>query len=223
MRRELTLKMLSLLERHIPEWVIRAQLQILLDTTARGFGVKSRRIAHLSAEEALRAYAEFTVQCVETCMGSRPGRAAQVERLSSAREQAADRTWSDAREEKRAAARRLYREAYRTGSRIRRITGLAESRDTARLVFYLYRNLQISMEGQIPGEIHVADCYFSRMYTPTQCAVMSLVDSGIIAGLCGGGKLKFTERITEGCGRCTACFTPEPAHAAESKQRVALI
>lgn len=190
--------MLVLLERHTPEWVIRLQMQILMDTTARGFGVKSRRIAYLPADEALRAYAEFTVQCVETCMGSRPGR--------------------DAREERHAIASRLYREAYRTGSRVRRITGLTESADTARLVFYLYRNLQITMGGQIPGEIHVADCYFSRMYTPAQCAVMSLVDSGIIAGLCGGGKLRFTERITEGCGRCTACFTPNPAFAAAASK-----
>lgn len=223
MRRELTLKMLSLLERHTPEWVIRAQLQILLDTTARGFGVKSRRIAHLSAEEALRAYAGFTVKCMEKCTGSRPGTDAREDNPPGKTAREESRPGRSAREERRAAARRLYREAYRTGSRIRRITGFTESADTERLVFYLYRNLQITMEGQIPGEIHVADCYFGRMYTPAQCAVMSLVDSGIIAGLCGGGKLKFTERITEGCGRCTACFTPEPAHAAESKQRAALI
>ena len=62
------------------------------------------------------------------------------------------------------------------------------------------------MNGTIPGEITVSSCYFSKFYTPKQCALMSYVDSGIIAGLCGGGNLRFTERITEGCGRCTAVF-----------------
>ncbi len=51
--------------RNTPGLVIRLQLQILLNTTARGFGVKSRRIMHLSAEEALAAYAKFTVECME--------------------------------------------------------------------------------------------------------------------------------------------------------------
>ena len=102
--------------------------------------------------------------------------------------------------------RRLYRSAYTLGRRLRRITGFTDSRDLQQLVFFLYRNISIAMSGGIPGEITVSSCYFSRFYTPKQCALMSYVDWGIIAGLCGGGHLKFTGRITEGCGRCTAAF-----------------
>ena len=102
---------------------------------------------------------------------------------------------------------RLYREAYRTGARVRRLTGFTEKRDLERLVFYLYRNLGIRMGGQLPGEVTVSRCYFSRFYTPEQCALMSHVDSGMIAGIFGGGKLEFSERITGGCGRCRAHFT----------------
>lgn len=102
--------------------------------------------------------------------------------------------------------RRLYRSAYALGHRLRHITGFTDSRDLQHLVFFLYRNMRISMNGSIPGEITVSSCYFSRFYTPEQCALMSYVDWGIIAGLCGGGNLKFTERITKGCGRCTAVF-----------------
>lgn len=106
----------------------------------------------------------------------------------------------------RANPRRLYRSAYALGHRIRYISGFTDRRDLQQLVFFLYRNIHVTMNGTIPGELTVSSCYFSRFYTPKQCALMSFVDSGIIAGLCGGGNLKFIERITEGCERCTAVF-----------------
>lgn len=193
MREYAAIKLLTILENRRPEWVTRVQMQILLDTTARGFGVRSRRIVHLPAEEALAAYAQFTVECMEKLPATE---------ISDLGQEKAERD-----ERRKVVLRRLYREAYRTGSRIRKITGVTESRDIERIVFYLYSNLRIAMSGHIPGEITVADCYFGHIYTPAQCAVMSLVDSGVIAGICGGGKLKFSGRITEGCGKCTACFS----------------
>ena len=194
MRELAAVKLLDILERRRPERLVSIQAQILLNMTARGFGVKRKRIAHLPADEALASYARFTVECMEK--PAAPGQGAPDEGKTG-------------RAGRRAVLRRLYREAYRTGSRIRVITGIRESRDIEKLVFYLYRNLQIAMEGHIPGEITVSDCYFGRIYTPAQCAVMSAADSGVIAGICGGGKLKFTERITEGCGECKACFRKE--------------
>ena len=95
---------------------------------------------------------------------------------------------------------------YRTGERVRRLTGFTEKADLERLVFYLYRNIGLLMDGHLPGEIKVSSCYFSRFYTPEQCALMSYMDSGIIAGILGGGKIEFTERITEGCGGCKVFF-----------------
>lgn len=101
---------------------------------------------------------------------------------------------------------RLYREAYKTGSAVRRVTGFKRKDDAERLVRWLYGNIGISMEARLPGDVAVSDCYFSRFYTPEQCALMSYVDSGVIAGICGGGRLEFSERITEGCDRCAAVF-----------------
>ena len=49
-----------------------------------------------------------------------------------------------------------------------------------------------------------AEKALSRIYTPEECALMSNVDSGMIAGILGGGSLTFSERITEGCGGCRA-------------------
>ena len=109
-------------------------------------------------------------------------------------------------EEREADPDALFREAYAVGSRLRLLTGFSGKQDAERLVFYLYRNINITMVGNLPGEITVPDCCFARFYTPRQCAVMSAVDAGIIAGICGGGRLRFSQRITEGCGMCRADF-----------------
>lgn len=105
--------------------------------------------------------------------------------------------------------RRLYDRAFRLGRRLRRLTGLKDPADLQRLVFWLYRNLGITLQGCLPGKITVPACYFSGFYSPAQCALMSHVDAGIISGLFGGGTLRFTERLTEGRGRCRACFGKE--------------
>ena len=101
----------------------------------------------------------------------------------------------------------LYREAFDLGNRLRRLTGFTDAEDIERLIFYLYRNLQITMSGHLPGEITVRKCYFSGFYAPEQCTLMSAVDSGVMSGLLGGGTLTFTERITGGHKICAACFT----------------
>lgn len=173
MRARIFRRLLRYLEKHNPALFLCLQIQLLLNVTARAFGVPGKWIWYFSSERALREYAVFTKNCMQLYPTD---------------------------------PRRLYRSAYVLGRRLRHITGFTDSRELQQLVFFLYRNIHISMNGSIPGEIKISSCYFSRFYTPEQCALMSYVDSGIIAGLCGRGNLKFTERITEGCGRCTAVF-----------------
>ena len=50
---------------------------------------------------------------------------------------------------------RLYRGAYALGSHIRQLTGFTDSSDLRRLIFVLYRNINIHMGGGISGEIMV--------------------------------------------------------------------
>ncbi len=102
--------------------------------------------------------------------------------------------------------KRLYKAALSVGTRIRQITGFTQKEDLRRLIILLYRNIGITLKGQLPGNIAITRCYFSRYYTPEQCRVMSNVDAGVIAGIFGGGNLVFTERITEGCKSCKACL-----------------
>ncbi|MBQ9420900.1 MAG: hypothetical protein IJU30_04005 [Lachnospiraceae bacterium] len=107
----------------------------------------------------------------------------------------------------------LYRSAYRLGRKIRRVTGFRDADDIRKLIFLLYQNIGIEMDGRIPGVIRIQKCYFSRCYSPARCRMMSAVDAGIIAGICGGGKLHFTNRITEGCPQCRAFFVKEKTDA----------
>lgn len=104
---------------------------------------------------------------------------------------------------------RLYALSYALGERIRRVTGFRDDADLRRLVFWLYQGIGISMSGELPGEITVSDCFFSDIYAPEQCRLMSSMDSGIVGGVMGGGRLVFTERITEGHGHCKACLRRE--------------
>lgn len=103
--------------------------------------------------------------------------------------------------------RRLYQISCQLGRRIRRFTGLTRNEDLSRLIFMLYKNIGIDMSGQIPGELQVSRCAFSAFYTADECAYISAMDAGMIAGICGRGRLHFTQRITEGCKECRACFS----------------
>lgn len=167
-------KLLDKFTERTPGWIASAEIQVLLDTTAKAFGVKGLRVWNHRPERALREYAEFTSACMKRGTAD-PGR--------------------------------LYAESFRTGSAVRRITGFRSRKDIEDLTFYLYSNIGITMGGSIPGEVTVPDCYFSRYYSPQECKVMSSVDSGMIAGIAGGGSLVFTERLTEGRSCCRAVFT----------------
>lgn len=181
--------LLKRLEEKTPPALRSLGIQALLYTTAAAFGTKGRKVRHLSPEKALQAYSEYTVSCM--------------------RESRHDRILE----------KRLYREARLLGRRIRSVTGFTRAEDLERLVFFLYHIIGITMEGHLPGTVIVSSCYFSRVYSPAQCALMSHMDAGLIAGICGDAELVFTERITEGCGRCCARFAGHPLRETDEIER----
>ena len=186
MRERISRWLLGRAEKHMPDFLRRRQLQMLMNLAAESFSVPAEKIRGGTAEEALAQYAAFTCRCMDA--GS------------------IDQDACSADEEK------LYRDARRLGDKIRQTTGFTEHEDQNRLITLLYRNIgiEINITGDLrerqTGELIVPDCYFSRYYTPEQCRLMSFVDSGIVSGICGGGKLLFSHRITEGCGFCRACL-----------------
>ena len=198
----------------LPGLLVSLEIQILLNATAGAFGTRGKQVWYLSAGQALKEYCDFTMRCMEDpgtdLKGKRkqdpqeqeqPGRSLQEVPKRSPQEQLVRSP-----QERRHLAERIYCSAFRLGNRVRKVTGLTEQEELQKLVFLLYRGIGVRMDGDLPGEILVKECYFSQQYSPWQCALMSCMDSGVIAGIFGGGKLTFTERITEGCGHCRAHF-----------------
>ena len=174
--------LLAFLRLYTPKWVIRKEIRILAGITARAFGTTGINPGRMKPEDALYAYAGFTRECID--------------RLHHQ---------SDSLERNYVKAR-LYKVAFKVGTRIRYITGFWNSRDQEKLIIWLYRNIRITMKKCRRDFVLISDCCFSQMYTPEHCEFMSYLDSGIIAGICRyeGKKLKFRQRITEDHGGCIA-------------------
>ena len=107
-------------------------------------------------------------------------------------------------EQTKADSGRLYAVSWKLGRLIRLLSGLSAPEELQKLVFLLYRNIGIRMKGRLPGEIIIDKCFFSHIYTPSECALIDAMDRGIVEGICGGGMLIFTQRITQGCDNCRA-------------------
>lgn len=163
---------------YLPAGLKKRKLAELFGLTARAFGVEAPAAGGLSLRRMRRLYAEFTRDAAERVLGDHAG-AAEVER-------------------------RLYEEALRFGGEIRgelRVAGRDEVMAAARI---LYRGLGIDLRGGPDGGIVIERCAFSRVYSPGVCRLVSSLDAGVLAGLQGGGRLEFTERLTEGAACCRA-------------------
>jgi hypothetical protein len=164
----------------LPPFLKKIGLNRLSHATATAFGCPAPSLKGLSFKEGLRIYALFTRQAVQKGAFSK--------------------------EELPAVQARLYGSSYRWGRRFRRvlhITALAEVMALSRI---LYRALEIDFEGTSQGEITIRRCFFSNFYSPEVCGAISDLDQGLLAGLSGGGRLQFYQRITEGGKCCKACL-----------------
>lgn len=171
---------LRLCKAALPAFGKKMQLKILLKTTSDALGVPEPKISHLNYEEMLQAYAHYTLHA-----------------LSQLREAGADVD---------SIKQRLYENAFTLGQQIRTWLFVAQD-DAYGLIKVLYKNIEIVIEGSVPGELTVSQCFFSSTYTPEACELMSAFDSGFMGGIYGGGHLEFHQRITEGCCCCRAVFT----------------
>jgi hypothetical protein len=68
----------------------------------------------------------------------------------------------------------------------------------------VYKIIRIDLQGGPEGHILIRKCFFSHYYSYEVCRVISSLDEGLLAGISGGGRLKFDQRITEGHDCCRA-------------------
>ena len=172
---------LRALELHIPAWVARSALRRLFEATASAFGRDPVDLRGLTKEELLERYAVFTTGCAEQAL--------------------ADPSEADA------IIRRMWSNAYALGQSLRRRLGVHNRAEALRAARVAYRMLAIDLRADQQGSVVVDRCIFASWYSPGVCRLMSSLDAGLIAGLTHGGRLTFSERITEGKPRCLAAIS----------------
>jgi predicted ArsR family transcriptional regulator len=171
-----------LLDGHVPAVVRRAALRALFATTAAGFGRPVPPLDGLDADALLRRYALFTSEQAEAAL--RDGRD-----LSALQD-------------------RLERGTRALGVRLRAGLGLRTTEDAMAAARMMYGLLDIDFHGSGNGEITVRRCPFSEVYSADVCRLVSALDAGLLAGLSGGDRLEFTQRITDGAPCCLARLHP---------------
>jgi hypothetical protein len=178
---------LALLDLYVPGPVRRRVLRELFAATAQAFGVDPPPVRGLSARRLLHAYALFT-------------------------KEESERLWAEKRDQG-AVEGCLFQKASELGTKLRRKLVPRNAGDVMRLSRVLYRILGISFSGRPDGRVVIRDCYFSRFYTGRVCRLVSALDAGAASGLSGGGKLEFSQRMTEGHDRCLArlVFKEDPS------------
>jgi hypothetical protein len=170
---------LKALKIYAPPALKRIVLRELYLATARAFDADPPAgLGRLSHAALLESYAIFTKDEAERLLPD-SGRTALVEE-------------------------RLYREARALGDHLRRALKLRTSGEIMAASKILYAALGIDFEGREPGEVTIRRCYFSRFYSAGICRMMSSADAGVAAGLSGGGRLAFSQRITQGADVCLA-------------------
>lgn len=173
----LALKVLNI---YVPAALKKRMLRELYFATAQAFGTapppELRRLSH---EALLESYAAFTKREAERILLDGEPAAAAVEE-------------------------RLFRSTRALGERLRRALRLRTPADVLAASRILYAVLGIDFEGGGSGDLTIRRCYFSRFYTSDVCRVMSSADAGVAAGLSAGGRLTFSQRITEGGECCLA-------------------
>lgn len=155
----------------------RIALQQLMNLTARALGKPAWRLWTRPIDEALHLYAEYTRDHLQDGID-------------------------------KPLLRRMNEEAYRTGRFLRRLFFLRKQGDIEKFTVALYHDIGIQLEGHLPGQLCFRRCFFSRYYTPSVCLAASALDEGIMQGLSGrpAARLRFTQRITQGCSCCLASF-----------------
>ena len=165
---------------YVPETVKSASLRRLFTATADAFGCPAPDVNGLTYEQCLQEYALFTKNNAEKII-----RQGTVKRVKA----------------------ELYDSAELIGQRLKQQLKLKTFTDFSLACEITYKAIAIECRVGPGGDVRIPRCYFSPFYTGEVCQLISSLDEGLIAGLSGGMKLEFSERITEGSECCKAFIT----------------
>ena len=170
--------LLKVLPHHLPVFIRQEILAELFEATADAFECPAPAHDHLSYGACLWTYALFTREQAEKA-------------LQAGRDIPAIKT-------------RLYQNAYPVSAKLRKWLGVDTMEEVMALGQILYRAIGVEIQGDTHGNVTVKRCYFSQFYSGPVCDLISALDDGVFSGLSGGGRLVFSERLTEGSECCRA-------------------
>jgi hypothetical protein len=168
--------LLTLSTLYVPPPVRKRKLEMLFTATADAFQTTRPSTRGLSFDDGLRVYAQFTREQAEKAIQQGDGAVVRP---------------------------RLFENAYRIGRQLK-ADFRVNSTEVMRMGALIYRILGIDFEGEPGGNIVIRRCFFSAYYSSPVCRVISSLDEGLLVGLAGGGRLSFSQRITEGNECCRA-------------------
>jgi hypothetical protein len=167
---------------YLPASYRKRKIAELFKVTAKAFGVNPAAVLREESPDVLlERYAEFSKNQAQVILKNR----GLVEGIKAG----------------------LFAGARGMGICLRNELNLKNDRDFHIATRVIYKALKIELEFVGNGEILIKKCFFSRFYSEEICSLMSSLDSGLIAGLSGGLKMSFYQRITEGCLCCRAVIS----------------
>ncbi len=169
---------LSVLKIYLPTFIKKKKLEELFALVTDSLGKEMPALKGLSYKEGLKAFAMYTSNEAEKQI--QEGHDMEVIK------------------------KKLFENARRLGQKIRKDFRIRGAKDVMEMSRILYRILEIDFRGELSGEVTIKKCFFSEYYTPQVCRFISSLDEGMAAGLSGGGKLIFYQRITEDKDCCEA-------------------
>lgn len=174
--------LVRLLPGNLPVFLCKKILVTLARITAGAFDCPAPVFARLPYRECLRGYARFTREQAELVI--RTGRDPAVVKA------------------------RLFAQAYPLGKKLRESFHIHTTTEVMRFAQVLYRAIGVDIHGTPQGELTVDGCYYTCFYSAPVCDLISALDDGVFAGLSGGSRLVFTQRLTEGRRCCRAGLKP---------------
>lgn len=162
---------------YLPRSIQKSRLSELFWATADAFRGLAPQLKGYSLDQYLTKYALFTMENAERII--RQGHEYE-------------------------AKERLYCNVRQIGQNIREELKIQTLEEVMRACEVIYKALKIEFRGDLQGHICIDSCFFSSFYSSDVCRIISSLDEGLIAGLSGGHRLEFSQRITEGNRCCRA-------------------
>ena len=173
--------LLKIMQFYVPEFIKKKKLHELFCLTADSFQSRLPKLHGLSFAECLSRYALFTRQQAESYLYKE----LPLEEVKH----------------------RLYQNSYIFGQKLRKSLHIVTLKEAFVALQVIYKLIGIDFQYDSQGEFIIKQCFFCKYYSGEVCKLISSLDEGLAAGLSGGGKLCFNQRITEGASCCKGYFT----------------